>query len=401
MRRALHASFHRQRGKFAPLGIFGYHNHRLFIARSPELCVDRREITGNAMIILGIETSCDETSAAIVRDGILLSNVTTVQLVHASYGGVVPELASRAHQKLIVPGVDEALKRAGVRKSDLNAVAAVYGPGLIGSILVGLSFGKALAYGLGIPFIGVDHMEGHVFSNLIEDPKPSFPFLNLTVSGGHTQLVLVKKPFEYEILGETIDDAAGEAFDKVAKMLGIGYPGGPLIDKYAATGNPRAVDFPRPYLAEDSFDFSFSGLKTSVLYYLKKSGFNVGEGEKNNAVLSDICASFQAAVVDVLIQKLVRAAKGRGIRDVAIAGGVSANSELRRRASDAAAREQLRLFTPRFEFCTDNGAMIAMVGYERMKEGYRSGLELTAEPALSLERLAPSPSRGTTSHRPS
>ncbi len=353
------------------------------------------------MVVLGIETSCDETSAAVVRDGILLSNVTTVQLVHASYGGVVPELASRAHQKLIVPSVEEALKRAGIRRSEINAVAAVYGPGLIGSILVGLSFGKALAYGLGIPFIGVDHMQGHVFSNLIEDPKPSFPFLNLTVSGGHTQLVLVKKPFEYEILGETIDDAAGEAFDKVAKMLGVGYPGGPLIDKYAASGNPKAIDFPRPFLGEDSLDFSFSGLKTSVLYYLKKTAFEAGNAEKNRSILPDICASFQASVVDVLIHKLIRAARKHGVRDIAIAGGVSANGELRRRAAEAATREKLRLFIPKFEFCTDNGAMIAMVGYQRMLEGYRSDLELTAEPGLSLVRHTSVSLRNKTSNRAS
>ena len=353
------------------------------------------------MVILGIETSCDETSAAIVRDGVLLSNVTTVQAVHSSYGGVVPELASRAHQKLIVPGVEEALNRAGVSKDDIDAVAAVYGPGLIGSILVGLSFAKAMAYGLGVPFIGVDHMEGHVFSNLIEDPKPSFPFLNLTVSGGHTQLVLVKKPFEYQVLGETIDDAAGEAFDKVAKMLGIGYPGGPLIDKYAASGNPQAIDFPRPFLGEDSFDFSFSGLKTSVLYYLRRTGFDSGSGKKDEQALSDICASFQASVIDVLIHKLVHAARKHHIADVAIAGGVSANSELRRRASQAAKDAQLRLFIPKFEFCTDNGAMIAAVGYQRMLEGYRSDLELTAEPGLSLDRTNSDPVGNNSSRRPS
>ncbi len=338
------------------------------------------------MLVLGIETSCDETSAAIVHDGKLLSNVTTVQLVHAQYGGVVPELASRAHQKLIVPSVEEALKQAGAGKRDLNAVAAVYGPGLIGSILVGLSFGKSLAYALRIPFVGVDHMEGHIFSNLIEDPKPSFPFLNLTVSGGHTQLVLVRKPFEYETLGETIDDAAGEAFDKVAKMLGIGYPGGPLIDKYAATGNSKAIDFPRPFLGEHSLEFSFSGLKTSVLYYLKRIGYDKAKIEENQRILPDICASFQAAVVDVLVHKLIMAATTRGVGDIAIAGGVSANRELRTRAAAEAERHGLRLFIPRFDFCTDNGAMIAMVGYQRMLDGYRSDLELTAEPGLSFGR---------------
>ncbi len=377
---------------FATLGFFGYHRHQSFpsIGAIDKSCfcllvgagVDHKM----SMVILGIETSCDETSAAIVHDGILLSNVTTIQLVHSTYGGVVPELASRAHQKLIVPSVKEALDKARVGKHEIDAVAAVYGPGLIGSILIGLSFGKAMAYGLGIPFIGVDHMEGHVFSNLIEDPKPSFPFLNLTVSGGHTQLVFVKKPFEYEIMGETIDDAAGEAFDKVAKMLGIGYPGGPLIDKYAESGNPKAIDFPRSFLGEESFNFSFSGLKTSVLYYLKRTGFQKEKSLQNPKVLSDICASFQASVVDVLVHKLILAAKRHGVKDIAIAGGVSANRELRRRAAEAAERERLRLFIPKFEYCTDNGAMIAMVGYQRMLDGYRSDLELTAEPGLSLGR---------------
>jgi N6-L-threonylcarbamoyladenine synthase len=340
------------------------------------------------MTILGIETSCDETSAAVVRDGKLLSNVTTVQLVHSTYGGVVPEFASRAHQQLIVPMVDESLSQANVGKEDLNAIAAVYGPGLIGSILVGLSFGKAMAFGLGVPFIGVNHMEGHIFSNLIEDPKPAFPFMNLTVSGGHTQLVLVKKPFDYEILGETIDDAAGEAFDKVAKMLDIGYPGGPQVDKFAAVGNPKAVEFPRSYLDEGSFDFSFSGLKTSVLYYLKRSGFkdpNTNLGEK---FIADVCASFQASVVEVLVHKLISAAQKFSVRDIAIAGGVSANAGLRQKVAEAAKKNGLRLYIPKFEYCTDNGAMVAMVGYYRMLEGYRADLELTAEPGLSLFRQA-------------
>lgn len=343
------------------------------------------------MTILGIETSCDETSAAVIQDGQLLSNITATQFFHSQYGGVVPELASRAHQQRIVPIVDEALRKAGVSKSDLNAVAAVYGPGLVGAILVGLSFGKAMALGLGIPFIGVNHMEAHVFSNLIEEPKPKFPFINLTVSGGHTQLILVKQPFEYEILGETKDDAAGEAFDKVAKMLGIGYPGGPLIDKYAAQGDPTFIKFPRPYLEEGSFEFSFSGLKTSVLYYLKRIGFQTAAArviEKNpdgyNEFLSDICAGFQAAVVDVLVHKTITAAKKFGVSDIAIAGGVAANSELRRRLQENAQRLNFRVFIPKFEYCTDNGAMVAMVGYLKMKEGKISDLELTAEPSLQL-----------------
>ena len=338
------------------------------------------------MVVLGIETSCDETSAAVVRDGKLLSNVTTIQLIHSKFGGVVPELASRAHQQLIVPIVDDALSKAQVKKEELDAISAVYGPGLIGSILVGLSFGKSMALGLGIPFVGVNHMEGHIFSNLLEDPKPDFPFMNLTVSGGHTQLVLVKKPLEYEVLGETIDDAAGEAFDKVAKMLEIGYPGGPLIDKYAASGNPKAIDFPRSFLEEGSFDFSFSGLKTSVLYYLKRAGFNQAKSPLGENFIADVCASFQAAVVEVLVRKLVLAARKYSIKNIAIAGGVSANTELRRQAADAASKNGLKLHVPKFEYCTDNGAMIALVGYYRMLQGKQSNLELTAEPGLSFTR---------------
>lgn len=340
------------------------------------------------MIILGIETSCDETSAAIVSDGRLLVNVTATQLFHSKYGGVVPELASRAHQQRIIPVVEEALQKSGIQKAELNGIAAVYGPGLIGAILVGLSFGKSMALGLNVPFIGVDHLEAHIFSNLIDDPKPSFPFINLTVSGGHTQLVLVKGPFDYHLLGETKDDAAGEAFDKVAKMLGIGYPGGPLIDRYAAEGNPAFVEFPRPYLGDDSLEFSFSGLKTSVLYYLRKSGYRVSSGADGTAqpsqLLADICASFQAAVVDVLVRKTVNAAFLNNVRTIAVAGGVSANSELRKRLGKSASERGIEVFVPRLEYCTDNGAMVAMVGYWKLLEGHTSSLELTAEPNLEL-----------------
>jgi len=338
------------------------------------------------MIILGIETSCDETSAAIVRDGTLCSNVTATQLFHSEHGGVVPELASRAHQRLIVPIVEDALRKASIGKKDLNAIAAVYGPGLIGSILIGLSFGKAMAMGLGIPFIGVNHMEAHIFSNMIEEPRPSFPFIDLTVSGGHTQLVLVKDYFVYELLGETMDDAAGEAFDKIAKMLGIGYPGGPLVDKFAANGNAKAVKFPRPYLEEGSHQFSFSGLKTSVLYYLRKVGFDK-TANGNEQFVADVCASFQAAVVDVLIDKLMRAAKTYNVKDIAVCGGVSANSELRRRLGIEAKINHLHLFIPKLDFCTDNGAMVARTGYERLRKGLVSNLEVTAEPNLQLNEL--------------
>jgi len=339
------------------------------------------------LTILGIESSCDETSAAVVKDGKLLANVTATQLFHSKYGGVVPELASRAHQRRIIPVVEEALLKSNVSKRDLDGVSAVYGPGLVGAILVGLSFGKSMALGLGIPFVGVDHMEAHIFSNLIEEPKPSFPFINLTVSGGHTQLVLVKGPFEYILLGETKDDAAGEAFDKVAKMLGVGYPGGPLIDKYAATGNPSFVSFPRPYLEEGSLEFSFSGLKTSVLYHLRKTGYkpvHVCDALVVNQLLADLCASFQAAVVDVLIAKALRAAEAHNVKQIAVAGGVSANSELRRRLTEVAAGRKIEVFIPKLEYCTDNGAMVAMVGYEKLACGQSSSLELTAEPNLTL-----------------
>jgi N6-L-threonylcarbamoyladenine synthase len=283
--------------------------------------------------------------------------------------------------------VEEALLNSGVARNELDGVSAVYGPGLIGAILVGLSFGKAMALGLGIPFVGVDHMEAHIFSNLIEEPKPSFPFINLTVSGGHTQLVLVNGPFEYSLLGETKDDAAGEAFDKVAKMLGVGYPGGPLIDKYAKYGNPSFVKFPRPYLEEGSLEFSFSGLKTSVLYHLRKTGYKNAaspDSAQGNKLLADLCASFQAAVVDVLVEKAIRAALQHKVSQIAVAGGVSANSELRRRLTETAAGRKIQVFMPRMEYCTDNGAMVAMVGYVKLTSGRASSLELTAEPDLTL-----------------
>ena len=347
----------------------------------------RRRKSAIVLTILGIESSCDETSAAVVRDGRLLANVRATQLFHSKYGGVVPELASRAHQRRIIPVVEEALLNSGVSKNELDGVSAVYGPGLVGAILVGLSFGKSLALGLSIPFVGVDHMEAHIFSNLIEEPKPSFPFINLTVSGGHTQLVLVKGPFEYKLLGETRDDAAGEAFDKVAKMLGVGYPGGPLVDKFAAKGNPAFVSFPRPYLEDGSLEFSFSGLKTSVLYHLRKIGYKsvaAPDLPAESQLLADLCASFQAAVVDVLIEKAIRAAEIHNVRQIAVAGGVSANSELRRRLTAAAAGRKIQVFMPKLEYCTDNGAMVAMVGFMKLASGRASSLELTAEPNLTL-----------------
>lgn len=338
------------------------------------------------MNILGIETSCDETSAAVMQDGVLKSNIVSSQLVHQRYGGVVPELASRAHQQLIIPVVDEALRTAGISPEQLQGVAVTYGPGLAGALLVGVNFAKAFAYSLEIPFIGVNHMEAHIYANFIEEPKPHFPFLCLIVSGGHTQLVVVREEFHHELLGETLDDAAGEAYDKVGKMLGLGFPGGPAIDKCAAEGNPKFVQFPRSFLNDQSFDFSFSGIKTSVLYWLKDHGSDPSHGmlkltpeERNN-----LCASFQAAVVDVLVGKTLNAAKKFSINDVAIAGGVSANSELRRRLMMEAKHRGLSLFIPKFEFCTDNAAMIAMTGYMKLRSGVTSTLELNAVPNLSL-----------------
>ena len=337
------------------------------------------------MIVLGIETSCDETSVAVVDNGAVRSNIISSQFVHARYGGVVPELASRAHQRLIIQVTDESLRGAGIRKQDVGGIAATYGPGLAGALLVGLNFAKALAFGLQVPFIAVNHMEGHLYSNFLGDKKPSFPFLALIVSGGHTMLVLVEAPFQHRLLGQTRDDAAGEAFDKVARMLGLGYPGGPAIDRMAATGDPHAIEFPRSFLEEGTHDFSFSGIKTSVLYYLRRQGLvNNDASGLDSRHLADICASFQMAVVDVLVTKTINAAREFGITDVTLAGGVSANSLLRRRMTDEAARNGCRLFAPSMEYCMDNGAMIGYVGWMRLQRGETSGFEASAVASLSL-----------------
>jgi N6-L-threonylcarbamoyladenine synthase len=335
-----------------------------------------------SITILGIETSCDETSAAVIRDGTLHSNIISSQFIHQQYGGVVPELASRAHQRLIVSVVQEALAAASVHTEDLSAVAAATGPGLMGSLLVGVNFSKALAYGLGIPFIGVNHMEAHIYSNFIEEPVPDFPFMNLTVSGGHTQLVLVNNEFDYTIIGETKDDAAGEAFDKVAKMLRLDYPGGPQIDRWAQRGNPDAIKFPRPYASDDDHDFSFSGIKTSVLYYLRDR--QLRDTIIPDPLLADICAGFQESVVDVLVLKTIRAAHQWNIRHIAVAGGVSANSRLRFKMKHAADAAGCSLFIPRLEYCTDNGAMIAEVGYRKYRRQIFSPLTVTATANLAL-----------------
>ena len=336
------------------------------------------------MLILGIETSCDETSAAVLDDGIVKSNVISSQLVHKKYGGVVPELASRAHQRMIIEVVEEALNRAGVTKQQLHGIAATQGPGLVGALLVGLNFAKAMAYGLNIPFVGVNHMEGHLYSDFLMDDQPRYPFVSLIVSGGHSMLVYVKEPFQHRLLGQTRDDAAGEAFDKVAKMLKLGYPGGPIIDTQAAQGNPRAIRFPRTFLEEGTYDFSFSGVKTAVLYYLKNNNVLEQPSALHPSLLADICASFQEAVVDVLVGKTIAAAKEMRVADVTLAGGVSANSRLRAKMREACEREGLRLFYPRFDYCMDNGAMIAYVGWLRLQRGITSSYDLPAVANLEL-----------------
>jgi len=310
-------------------------------------------------IILGIESSCDETSAAICIDGKICSNIIANQTVHEKFGGVVPELASRAHQQNIIPTVGQAIREAKIHKNDIDAVAFTRGPGLLGSLLVGTSFAKAFALARNIPLIDVNHMQAHILAHFIEAPVPDFPFLCLTVSGGHTQLVLVKDYFQMELVGQTLDDAAGEAFDKTAKILGLPYPGGPLIDRYAQLGNADAFTFPEPQIP--GLNFSFSGLKTSILYFVQQR-----EAEQRGFVqnhLNDICASVQARVVSILINKLKRAARENSVADIAIAGGVSANSGLRAAVNKLGEEQGWRVFIPRFEYCTDNAAMIAIAGH--------------------------------------
>lgn len=309
--------------------------------------------------ILGIESSCDETSVAVCVNGEIRSNIIATQAVHQHYGGVVPELASRAHQQNIVPAVQEALSTAKISKNELSAIAFTRGPGLLGSLLVGTSFAKGFALAKNLPLIEVNHMQAHILAHFIDNPKPSFPFLCLTVSGGHTQIVLVKNYFDMEVLGSTIDDAAGEAFDKTAKILGLPYPGGPLVDKYAQTGNPQAFSFPEPQIPE--LNFSFSGLKTSILYFINK-----GVQQNPNFIqehLEDICASVQHRIITILLAKLTKAAKQHAISQVAIAGGVSANSGLRKALQELAEQQNWEVFIPKFEYCTDNAAMIAIAGY--------------------------------------
>ena len=315
------------------------------------------------MVILGIESSCDDTSAAVIRDGVLLSNVTASQAVHEAYGGVVPELASRAHQQNIVPVVHEALKRAGVGREELSAVAFTRGPGLMGSLLVGVSFAKGLAASLGIPMIEVNHLQGHILAHFVRKEGdthevPEFPFLCLLVSGGNSQIVLVRAYNDMEIVGKTIDDAAGEAIDKCSKVMGLGYPGGPIIDRLARRGNPKAYEFARPNIA--GYDYTFSGLKTSFLYNLRDWGADDPDFVEHHK--EDIAASLEHTIVDILMKKLRKAAKDFGIRRVAVAGGVSANTGLREAFLDHARRFGWKVYIPEFGYTTDNAAMIAMAG---------------------------------------
>jgi len=313
--------------------------------------------------ILSIESSCDDTGAAVLKNNRVLSNVIAGQKIHAEYGGVVPELASRAHQQNIVPVVDQALKKAGVDKNELDAIAFTQGPGLMGSLLVGTSFAKSLSLALDIPLIAVNHMQAHVLAHFIEEEtqnEPPFPFLCLTISGGHTQILKVSAYDQFEILGETIDDAVGEAFDKTAKLLGLPYPGGPLIDKYAKKGNPKAYTFSEPKTPKQ-LDFSFSGFKTAILYFLQKEQKKDPDFIKNN--LNDICASVQHSIVNILMNKMKKAVKLSGIKQVAIAGGVSANSEIRSTLKNMEKDLGWTTYIPKFEYTTDNAAMIGIVGY--------------------------------------
>jgi N6-L-threonylcarbamoyladenine synthase len=331
------------------------------------------------VIVLGIETSCDDTGAAVVDGGRLLSNVVSTQLVHRNFGGVVPELASRAHVRLILPVIRQALEQAGIGKESLQGLAATYGPGLAGSLLVGLSAAKAMALALRIPFTGVNHLEGHLWANFIAHPGLEPPFVALIASGGHTQLVRVRTGFGVEVLGRTRDDAAGEAFDKVAKLLGLGFPGGPAIERVAETGNPEAVRFPRALLGEGSLDFSFSGVKTAVLNHVRTIG-----GEETARTLPDIAAGFQRAVVDVLVGKTLAAAERTGADTVCLAGGVALNRSLRSRLSERAAAKGVAVFFPPASLCSDNGAMVAAAGHHRLVSGLTSPLTLAPEPSLNF-----------------
>jgi len=337
------------------------------------------------MIVLAIETSCDDTGAAVLLDGRkILSNVVSSQIpIHQKYGGVVPELASRRHIESIVPIVSQALEEAKVTLSEIDGVAVTHGPGLVGSLLVGLSFAKSLSFARGIPFIGVNHIEGHLSAIFLEKDSPRFPFIGLVVSGGHTSLFRVDGFGKYKRLGQTRDDAAGEAFDKVAKLLGLGYPGGPIIDELSKLGNPTAIRFPRPSLGKNSFDFSFSGLKTAVVNYVRSHP--EPQGGYPEDLVQDIVSSFQEAVVEVLVKKTLQAAQHQGLRRVVLSGGVAANRRLRERIGEETSQTMMKIYLPSPSFCTDNAAMVGVVGYEYLKRGIQSPLSLNAFSNLPLQ----------------
>ncbi len=336
------------------------------------------------MLILGIESSCDDTAAAVVEDGryVLSSVVSSQDMIHARYGGVVPELASRRHIEMIIPVVEEALSKAGVALKDIGGIAITQGPGLVGSILIGLSFAKALSYTTGLPFTGVNHIEAHPHAAFLTEGRtekegPRFPLVALIVSGGHTTLLHLAGFTEYKIIGQTLDDAAGEAFDKVAKLLGLGYPGGVAIDRLAKEGNRKSVEFTRPFMAKGSLDFSFSGIKTAVLNYVKGHEYERALGPE---AIKDLAASFQEAVVDVLVGKALRALEATGADDLIVAGGVACNSRFRTRLAEAARDKGFRLFIPPPRFCSDNGAMIASLGYHQLKKGASGALDMDSKP---------------------
>ena len=331
------------------------------------------------MNILAIESSCDETSAAVLANGLIQSNVIATQLIHEQYGGVVPELASRAHQQHILPVVERALADANLSKNDVSAIAFTRGPGLLGSLLVGASFAKALALGLNVPLIEINHMQAHVLAHFIESPMPVFPFMCLTVSGGHTQIVRVDGPLDMTVIGQTMDDAVGEAFDKSAKLLGLPYPGGPLIDKYAKEGNALAFKFPMSEMP--NLDFSFSGIKTAIMYFLRDNSKANPDFIAQN--LPDICASIQHTLIQMLLTKLKKAARETGIREIAIAGGVSANSGLRTTLTQLGNELGWNVYIPRFEYCTDNAAMIAMAAKFKYEQG-----DFTAQTVSPLPRMS-------------
>jgi len=333
-----------------------------------------------SLTILAIESSCDETGASVIRDGKILSNIIASQSVHEQFGGIVPELASRAHQQNIIPVVDQAIAQSNITKTELNAVAFTRGPGLLGSLLVGVSFAKAFARALNLPLIEVNHMQAHILAHFIEEPHPKFPFLCLTVSGGHTQIVKVESHLKMEVIGQTQDDAVGEAFDKAAKLLGLTYPGGPLIDKYAALGNPHK--FALPQVDTPGLTFSFSGIKTAILYFLRDETKKNPDFVQQN--LNDICASIQYTLVEILMKKLRRAVKETGITEITIAGGVSANRGLRETLQKEAVEKGWKVYIPAFEYCTDNAAMIAMAAHYKYQAGEFTGWDVSPEARMVL-----------------